>query len=68
LILVKFEENVQESCNYPLKYKDKNNNGPIKPIRAWITQNIWLISDSSTIEEIENLHQYKGSKDKSEMS
>lgn len=68
MIFVKFEKDIEESCDNPLKDKDKNNNRPIKPIGAWITQNIGFISDSSAVEEIEDLHEDKSREDESEMS
>ena len=65
---IKFEENIQESSDNPLKYKNKDNNRPIQPVRTWIAENIRLVSNSSTIKEVENLHHYKYSENESEMS
>ena len=68
IVFVKFEENIKESSDNPLKNEDKDNDCPIQPVRTWIAQNIGFISDSSTIEEVEDLHHYKSGENKSEMS
>lgn len=68
MIFIKLKEDIKESCNYPLKNKNKNDNGPIQPIRTWIAENVWFISDSSTVKEVENLHKNKSGENKGEMS
>lgn len=68
MIFIKFEENVQESSNDPLKNKNKDNDCPIQPVWARVAENIWLVSDSSAIEKVKDLHHYKSGENESEMS
>ena len=68
MVLVHFEEYIQKGSDNPLKYENDDNNQPIKPIGTWISQNVVLVSDSSAVEEIEDLHHHKRRKDKREMT
>ena len=68
MVLVHFEEDIQKGSYDPLKDKDNDNNQPVKPIGAWVCQDVVFVSDSSAVEKVKNLHHDKGRENESEVA
>jgi hypothetical protein len=68
MVLVHFEENIQEGGDDPLKDKNSYNNEPVEPVGTGIGQNVMLVSDSSAVEKVEDLHHDKRCKNEGEMA